>query len=105
MRLAHSKVKSKQPQAIATTIRANQAIEQKSLGELVKLKAPSELAGAWQTMLEDRKNLASQLGVYATALGLGVKSFASLAASKKALHAALLKVGSSAGFKDCAKIG
>lgn len=106
VRLARSaKVKSQQPQTVATTIKGNQAIEQQALGQLTELKPPSELAGAWKTMLEYRGALARQLGAYATAVGSGVKSFSSLAASKRKLHAELLATGHKAGFNDCAKIG
>jgi hypothetical protein len=105
VRLARAKLKSKQPKAVAAAIRTNQKIEEKALAELSKLKPSVELVAAWQKMLGYRRSLASQLGVYATAVGFGVKSFSSLAVSKKALHAKLLHVGHKAGFKDCAQIG
>jgi hypothetical protein len=105
VQLARTKVKSKQSKAIAAVIKGNQAIEEKALSELGKLKPSDQIAAVWQKMLGYRRSLASQLGVYATAVGFGVKSFSSLAASKKALHAKLLQVGRKAGFKDCSKIG
>jgi hypothetical protein len=104
-RLARSKAKSRQPSDVAALIQGNQAIEQEAIGRLAKLGAPAELLPAWHKMLGYRRTLADQLGVYATAVGLGVKQLSSLAASKKKLHAELLKVGREAGFKDCAKIG
>jgi hypothetical protein len=105
VRLARTKLKSKQPKAVAAAIKRNQTIEEKALGELSRLKPSVELVATWQKMLGYRRSLASQLGVYATAVGFGVKSFSSLAAAKKALHAKLLQVGRKAGFKDCSKIG
>jgi len=104
---SEAKVKGKlrKPDAHAAAITRNQEIEEKAIKELVKLKAPADLAGAWQKMSLLRQALARQLGVYATATRLRVTNLAQLAASKKKLHAELREVGSKSGFNDCAKLG
>jgi hypothetical protein len=104
-KLARSKATSKKPSAIAAVVRQNQAIEQKALDRLAKLQPPARLSSDWQKMVGYRRSLAQQLGVYASALDLGVKSYGGLAASKKKLHAQLREVGGRAGFRDCAKLG
>jgi hypothetical protein len=93
------------PDAHAAAVTRNQGIEEQAIKELVKLKPPKELTGAWQKMSGYRQALAHQLGVYATATRLRAANVAPLVASKKKLHAQLREVGIKAGFDDCAKLG
>ncbi len=99
------KGKRGEPDAHAAAIARNKEIEEKAIKELVKLKPPTGLAGAWQKMSLYREALAHQLSIYATATRLRVTNVAQLVASKKKLHAELREVGSKAGFNDCAKLG
>jgi hypothetical protein len=104
--LAQSSAKGKNAAELAAAVIVNETVERKAATELAKLTPPSGLASVWVKMLNYRRELANALGNAAVAVKREAKaSLPALTKAKKKLHRELSQTASSAGFKDCAKVG
>jgi hypothetical protein len=104
--LAAVQSKGRGPDQIAATVVEHETIERRAAGRLARLTPPAEIVSTWTRMLGLRRSLANQLGSLAAAFrNRATASIKLLGASKKRLHSQVRQLASSAGLKDCVKVG
>jgi hypothetical protein len=104
--LAATKGKGVSARQIVLSVPRNIALESGSLEELAKLVPPSSRVRGWRRLLAERTKLAEELTLLLKAAKRNdAAAMTTLITSKKRSHAALLKIATSLGFKDCSTVG
>jgi hypothetical protein len=93
-------------QTIAQIASTNATLEQRAVAQLGRLTVSASLRARWETILDDRRELARQLEEYAAARAQGDMPRAqALLKVKAAVRHDLLETAQAAGFAQCAHLG
>lgn len=104
--IATTQIKTASAQEIALIVPRHVSLERGTQKQLEQLVPPPSFASKWQRILGYRRGLADELAELVTASQHADNAkIATLSASKKSAHAALLKAAKSYGFKDCSVVG